>query len=333
MLKNFWYAVEFSQALSDQPKLVQIFGQKIALYRDTQGRVQALDNLCPHRGASLALGQVQRDSLQCPYHGWHFDPDGKCVKIPSNLPGAAIPQRAKVTTYPVQEKDGWIWLFWGDRELAESTEIPHVPDVHDAELRMVQSDFQWQVNYERAIENVLDIAHVPFVHAGAFGNPNAPEVERLTVESDAWGASARVTMAANPPRGIWRLLARRDPSPVKARTGFILPNLTVLELTISFGRLVIWTAQVPIDDYTTVSKSMSFRSFFRGKWADSDAIKRSQRILEQDRPVVESQFPQQLPELADAEIHVAADALQLKYREYRDALRVAGGDHLTQNMG
>jgi phenylpropionate dioxygenase-like ring-hydroxylating dioxygenase large terminal subunit len=82
--------------------------------------------------------------------------------------------------------------------------------------------------------------------------------------------------------------------------------------------LVIWTAHVPIDDITTISKWMNFRSFFTGKWADGDARKRTLKIFAQDQPIVESQRPQALPHRATTEIHVAADGLQLQYREYRD---------------
>jgi phenylpropionate dioxygenase-like ring-hydroxylating dioxygenase large terminal subunit len=321
MLKNFWYAVEFSQALTDRPKLLQFADRAIVLYRMANGTVNALGNICPHRGASLAQGAVQGDCLVCPYHGWQFAADGRCVKIPANAPGATIPQRAIAATYPVQEKDGWIWLFWGDPVRAVTTDIPDIAPVHDATLRSIQGDFRWNVNYERAIDNGLDFAHAPFVHAGAFGNPEEPEVGALAIASDRWGASATVMLKPNQPKGIWRLLASKSPKPVETSTGFVLPNLTFLSVTLPFGRLVIWTAHVPIDDRTTVSKWMNFRSFFTGKWADGDARKRTLKIFEQDRPIVEAQVPQGLPDQLAAEIHVAADGLQLKYREAREARR------------
>jgi Vanillate O-demethylase oxygenase C-terminal domain len=97
----------------------------------------------------------------------------------------------------------------------------------------------------------------------------------------------------------------------------VLPNLTFLEVNLPFGTLVIWTAHVPTSKHTTVSKWMNFRSFFTGKWADGDARQRTLKIFEQDQPIVEAQYPQQLPLAADAEIFVAADLLQLKYRELR----------------
>jgi hypothetical protein len=80
---------------------------------------------------------------------------------------------------------------------------------------------------------------------------------------------------------------------------------------------MIWTAHVPIDPHTTVSKWLNLRSFFTGKWADRDAYNRTIKIFEQDKPIVESQSPQLIPAGIDAEIFVAADALQLEYRKLR----------------
>jgi phenylpropionate dioxygenase-like ring-hydroxylating dioxygenase large terminal subunit len=322
MLKNVWYAVEFSQVITDRPQLVQLFDRQIAIYRDAQKNLHALDNTCPHRGASLANGTIQANCLVCPYHGWHFQGDGKCVKIPANASTAVIPKQAVANTYPVQEKDGWVWLFWGDSldDQASNFAIPVIPQSHDPKFRLIQGDFRWQVNYERAIDNGLDFAHAPFVHAGAFGNPDAPEIAPLAIESDEWGASATVLLAPNPPKGLWRFLAKKEPALVQTRTGFLLPNLTFLEVQLPFGTLVIWTAHVPINAQMTVSKWMNFRSFFPGKWADGDARQRTLKIFEQDRPIVEAQYPQQLPAAASTEIFVAADLLQLKYRELRNKL-------------
>ncbi len=124
----------------------------------------------------------------------------------------------------------------------------------------------------------------------------------------------------NPPKGLWKFLSTKKQTDIQTRTGFYLPNLTFLEVNLPFGKLIIWTAHVPIDDYTTVSKWMSFRTFFRGKWADKDAFDRNIKIFEQDRPIVESQRPQMIPTEINAELHVAADGLQLQYRKLRGSV-------------
>ena len=148
-------------------------------------------------------------------------------------------------------------------------------------------------------------------------NPNLPQIADLAIETYPEGASATVHLAATPPKGLWKLLVRGERAPIKTRTGFCLPNLTFLEVYLPFGQLTIWAAHVPLDLHTTVSKWINFRTFFTGKWADRDAYNRTIKIFEQDKPIVESQRPQLIPEDLKAELYVPADALQLQYRKLR----------------
>jgi phenylpropionate dioxygenase-like ring-hydroxylating dioxygenase large terminal subunit len=318
MSKNMWYAVEFSNAISTSPKLLKLLARELVLYRTADGQIQAMANACTHRGAALALGSIDRDCIVCPYHGWHYQPDGTCIKIPSQSPTIAIPKATKMLTYPVQEKYGWIWLYLSNDTPSELPDLPNFPQPDLGKLRAIQGEFNWNANYERVLENGLDFAHAPFVHAGAFGNPDLPQIPALAIDNHPGGASATVYLAATPPKGLWKLLAKGERKPIKTRTGFCLPNLTFLEVYLPFGQLTIWTAHVPIDLQTTVSKWINFRNFFTGKWADRDAYNRTIKIFEQDQPIVESQFPQIMPLDFTTELSVAADNLQLAYRKLRE---------------
>ena len=324
MSKNLWYAVEFSSAIppgvgdanATNPRSLTILGQELVLYRTSDGQIHAMNNTCVHRGAALAQGKIAKDCIVCPYHGWHYQPDGTCSKIPAQAPTALIPKAAKMTVYPAQEKYGWIWLYLGNGSPGELPDLPNFPH-KSGQLRAIQGEFAWQANYERVLENGLDFAHAPFVHTGAFGNPDLPEIPDLTIENYPGGASATVNLAATPPKGLWKFLVKGERAPIKTRTGFFLPNLTFLEVYLPFGQLIIWTAHVPVDLHHTVSKWINFRNFFTGKWADKDTRQRTLKIFEQDKPIVESQRPQLIPTDTATEPSVAADTLQLKYRQLR----------------
>jgi phenylpropionate dioxygenase-like ring-hydroxylating dioxygenase large terminal subunit len=167
------------------------------------------------------------------------------------------------------------------------------------------------------MENALDVAHAPFVHAGSFGDKDRPQIAEFTVENYPTGAGVTVMVNASPPKGIWGFLASKQPSVIKTRTAFFLPNITVLEVNLVFGRLLIYSAHVPIDDQTTVSKWINLRSFFTGNWADADSRKRVLKVFNQDKPIVESQHPQIVPYDLNIELHVQSDALQIEYRKMR----------------
>lgn len=317
MLKNFWYAVEFSEAITSSPKRIKVLNQDLAIYRTDTQQIVAMQDLCVHRGTALSGGRIKGECIVCPYHGWEYQIDGTCTNIPANSPDTPIPHRAKVKVYEVQEKYGWVWLFMGDGTEVERIPIPELPNFDDAKLKSLHGDFLWHTHYSRVIENLLDVAHVPFVHAGAFGDKDHPQIAEFTVENYPNGAGATVMVNASPPKGIWGFLASKQPSVIKTRTAFFMPNITVLEVHLVFGRLLVYNAHVPIDDQTTVSKWINLRSFFTGNWADADARKRVLKVFNQDKPIVESQNPKIVPYDLNAELHVQSDALQVEYRKMR----------------
>ena len=125
-----WHIVLFSSELQiGEVKQLHYFDRDIVAYRGESGRVAILDAHCPHLGANLASGEgrVSGDTIACPFHGWVFDPDGRCVDIPyaKKIPDNAV---NALKGWPVQEKNGFIAL-WYDPESGEPED--YLPEIEE----------------------------------------------------------------------------------------------------------------------------------------------------------------------------------------------------------
>ncbi len=325
---NHWYAVEFGRQVADQPVQARVHGHDLVLWRGRDGTVNAQSDLCVHRGGSLAGGSVSGDCVRCPYHGWRYGTDGACVEIPANRAGLPIPKKARVDTYPCVERYGFVWVFLGD---LASDQRPPIPELDGLEehtevkadgYRAVSGDFTWNANYDRVLENAVDIAHTPFVHSGSFGNADQPEIQDFDLEERHGNGhlmSVTATVELEPPRpsGLWRFISKKDRPPVSTTTGFFPPNVSMLIVRLPMGEIRIFTAVVPRDEHTTVSKFCMMRTFFTGGWADKNSIQRTLKVFLEDQPSVEAQRPELLPFDLSAELHVKSDSIQLAYRRWR----------------
>lgn len=318
MLKNFWYGVGFSKDVTADPQRVTCLGQDLVLYRTPAGKAVCLSDLCVHRGAALSGGWTKGDCVVCPYHGWQFEPSGACTRIPANKAGLPIPKKARVDSYPVQERYGFVWVFLGDLPEAERPPLPHLPYCEDPAFRPVYGEYLWRSNYERILENGCDISHPPFVHSTSFGNPDKPEVPEVEIEESEWSAVADVELEPPAPRGLWSLLSRgRERPKVRTTAGFFMPNVIQLQVDLPMGKLVIYDTNIPIDDTTTLVKFVVLRNFFRGAWADGNTLKRTLKIFREDEPIVDQVRPELLPFDLPSELHIKSDGMAIAYRRMR----------------
>lgn len=165
-----WHIVLFSQELAaGEVKAMRYFDRDLVAYRGDSGQVGVLDAHCPHLGAHLASGEgrVCGDHIACPFHGWTFDRTGRCVDIPY---ASAIPDRAlnALKAWPVLEKNGFIAMWYDPDDNPPEDYLPDI-DVWGADG---WGDWQFYRSRIRArpcdvIENIVDIAHFPHVHAGS----------------------------------------------------------------------------------------------------------------------------------------------------------------------
>jgi phenylpropionate dioxygenase-like ring-hydroxylating dioxygenase large terminal subunit len=170
MIWNQWYAVLDSKEVP-KGKLIGVtrLGEKLVFWRDEQGNSCDMFDKCAHRGVRLSAGKIIHGEVQCPFHGLQYDHTGKCTIIPSRGKVAEIPSNFKVHSYPIREAHGFIWIWWGDLKIDENyPPLPFFDDIDDSFSYVTQADY-WKVHYSRAIENQLDVSHLPFVHHNTIG--------------------------------------------------------------------------------------------------------------------------------------------------------------------
>ena len=124
MREHYWIPFALSAHLvhGDAPMPVRLFGENYVAFRAEDGRVGFLDELCPHRRASLLLGRIEGNAVRCIYHGWKIDVSGCVVECPTQ---ALRPERfagaaCHVVHFPVHEAGGlaWVWLGGADGDAA-----------------------------------------------------------------------------------------------------------------------------------------------------------------------------------------------------------------------
>ena len=155
---NYWYVVAKSDAVKTQPVGVKLWHENIVLFRDSQNKIHALEDRCPHRQVKLSHGKVIENALECVYHGWQFAANGFCVKVPYLSANQRLPT-CQLRCYPVQELNGFIWLFPGDSHLATQTQPLAIPEWEHLNYIATVSMIDCQAHYSFLIENLMDMYH------------------------------------------------------------------------------------------------------------------------------------------------------------------------------
>ena len=317
MIPDQWYAVlESKEVPKGKPIGVTRLSEKLVFYRDTNGEPVCLFDKCCHRGAALSYGEVLNDNIQCPFHGLEYDNTGKCISIPANGKKQPVPKRYKVNFYPTKEKHGFIWIWYGEPQ--EDYPPINFPDnLEKYSYSTITS--HWNTHYSRAIENQLDVVHLPFVHYNTIGRGNKTLVNGPFVESKdnrlyVWVRNevdeGQVPLKPAEVEGDWPPMLH-----------FYFPNTWMNRISNS-TRVV--AAFVPIDGentmmyvrlYQNVVQFPIFREVFNWFSRYGNRV-----ILNQDRRVVQTQLPK-ASELRMNEVLLQGDRPIIEYRKKRELLK------------
>jgi nitrite reductase/ring-hydroxylating ferredoxin subunit len=188
LMREYWIPAALSTELPEpegSPLRVRLLGEDLIAYRTASGRVGLMQNACPHRGASLFYGRNEGEGLRCVYHGWKFDPTGRCVDLPSEPPESAYKDKVRARAYPCVERAGLVWTYMGPR-----TTPPPMPNLEptmsgDARIQIYQRECNWM----QALEGDIDTGHTVFLHLGG--------VDAADVPAGSW---ARYALSAKTPK-------------------------------------------------------------------------------------------------------------------------------------
>ncbi len=222
-LRDGWYVACTANALDKRPPSRTIMEDDLVLWRGPDGAPNCLLDRCLHRNARLSEGTVESGLVVCPYHVWHYDRGGACVKVPSEGPcSAGLPGR-RVPSFPVREASGLIWVWMGDAEdpKGEPFAIPFRQDDGWISYYMVTP---FQADVTDCVENFMDVPHTIYTHAGWFRSKSAKKVA-ATVERRE--SEVLVTYDhSSDVIGFTHLLVNPNKEPVVHTDHFFMPNVT-----------------------------------------------------------------------------------------------------------
>jgi phenylpropionate dioxygenase-like ring-hydroxylating dioxygenase large terminal subunit len=241
-LKDFWYAACLSEELPrNRPLSRTVFGERLVLFRDPDGRPAALKDRCLHRNARLSAGDVFDGKLGCAYHGWVYDRSGAVVEIPSLGPG----QRASglddeacavhgirrapsevgcVPRFDTLEQDGLVYVFMGGDASRARRPAFRIPYFGDPAWTVYFMATEFPNAVTNLVENFMDVPHTSFVHRGWFRKPARRSVPATVTREDG-SVLVRYEQEADQLTGLGRLFAVGGQG-MEHTDHYFVPNVT-----------------------------------------------------------------------------------------------------------
>jgi len=228
-LKENWYAAALSAELTGKRPIGRIILEMpLVLWRSGEGGAVAMEDRCAHRNAPLSHGHVFAGKIGCPYHGWVYDQQGRCVEVPSEGPQAGSPN-CGVRRFPTLERHGLIWVWMGDADpVGEPFPMPYRDSrAQGWDTFYMVTEFANEVTH--LVENFMDVPHTRFVHLGWFRKPGN---KRIRVEVERTADSVLVSYHHPEDRiGFAGRILNPQGAPTVHTDKFYMPNTTRVDYT------------------------------------------------------------------------------------------------------
>lgn len=298
-----WTPIALSREVTRKPLRRVLAGEPVVLFRGADGRAGALIDRCPHRGVALSLGRVTDEGvLECPFHGWRFDVDGRNRGVPLN-PDARC-ETLGAQALPVRELGELVWVYTAPGE-TNPPEPDVAPSLTDPALLRTYLHRDWACHWTRAMENMLDSPHLPFVHRRTIGRVFRRRMTPTSCMDIDWeetpfGGRAKATLDGQFGGGFLE---------------FYRPNVMVLHIPIPGRTLLIHALVMPGEAGRTRLTVVAARSFAKFGLLEPLFRRMNGRIADEDQAVVESSGAAPVPP-ANQEHSVASDRATLQFRRY-----------------
>ena len=221
-MKEFWYVAAWARDVGTTPRAVRLLQEDIVLFRGEGGVLAALEDACPHRKLPLSQGSLKEGRIVCGYHGLTFDGTGACVAAPTQQ---TVPAGARVRSYPVAERYGLVWVWMGRADRADTATIFSIPHYGAPGWGRTQGgDMTIACHYLYVIDNLLDPAHVAWVHLTSFAGAKTDSAPMSIARGDNGVTVSRWLMATDPPAYYASLVKFTGPADRKQHYECVLPS-------------------------------------------------------------------------------------------------------------
>ncbi len=320
-LRRGWHPVAMvSEILDNQPLRVELLGEGYVVTK-INGAITAFSDRCPHRSARLSDGRVVGNNIECPYHGWQFNGEGRCSLVPALGPDATVPPTSHLTPVATTVRYDLLWLAPED----PVCDIPDIPEWTESGLRHIWLPaVDIQASAGQFIDNFLDFGHFPFVHSGTFGAGEDEFITEYDVQktNDGWG------FVVDYPHTIHN---NEDPKvktgehplvqPRNMRYTYNAPFLATLRLELPLTGMINVLVNVlqPIDHGTTRLYTAMLRNDCPTDKSAQEAIDYEMAILAEDLKIIEHLWDKTIP-LERGQAHTRADRNTVEFRRIMQRL-------------
>lgn len=312
-LKSCWHPVGYSKEVSpDKPYGTTLLNEPIVVWR-SKDAIHAMKDVCIHRGTALSLGWIKNDCLVCPYHAWEYDKKGACTFIPQ-APDTPIPPKAKTKNYHCIEKWGLVWVALSEPVYP----LPEIPELENGQYKMVETGpFDWKSDASRQLENFTDFGHFPWVHPGLLGDPDRPEVPHCKVERKGAILYYSIIRPEAKNSADFPVFGNAELNQPERQSFYQLHLPYTIVLRLGWGAekgMVYLFVSQPITKHSCRGYCIIGRNY---DLDEPDTILQNfeQVIFDQDKRIVESQRPDQVPFDFAEELHLKFDTVAVNYRK------------------